>query len=97
MERTMKIYELKIGDIIQQKNRNETILLQYRGCDGQYGKFIEVDLDGNPITKNNSEEENMIYFACFVELEDLNITMYKEAKINFPIFNKLRFNFKLFS
>jgi len=95
----MKIYELRIGDIVQQKTKNETILLQFRGCDGQYGKFVEVDESGKPIINNeiNSEEKNMIFYACYANLKELNITMCKEAKINFPIFNKLRFNFKLFS
>ena len=78
----MKIYELKIGDIIQQKTKNETILLQFRGCDGQYGKFVEVNTNDKPIINNEikSEEKNMIYFACFVELEDLNMILYKKSK-----------------
>ena len=70
----MKIYQLNIGDFIVLKTKNEIKYYVYYGCDGGYGKFVEVNKNGDGPGEPVYDQERYTYFACFASLEDLGMT-----------------------
>ena len=69
----MKIYQLNIGDFIELKTKNDVKYFIYYGCDGGYGKFVEVNKNGSGPGEPVYDQERYTYFACFASLEDLGM------------------------
>ena len=73
----MKIFDLKKGDIVVQNIYSEKIYFKFDGCDGMYGKFIELNKNKEPLNLNKDFTRYTLY-TCFTDLKDLGLEKIKD-------------------
>ncbi len=90
----MKVFELKKGTFLVQNMKNKYYFI-YDGCDGMYGKFIEVNHKGEKLNHKGekiepkklesgvSYQERYVFFSCGEDISKFNLEI-----ISTPPFNK---------
>ena len=80
----MKVFELKKGTFLVQNTKNKYYFI-YDGCDGMYGKFIEVNHKGESkeLESGVSYQDHYVFFSCGENISKFNLEI-----ISTPPFNK---------
>ena len=76
----MKVFEIKIGSFLEQKMNNKKVYYIFDGCDGGYGKFMEVNKNGDMPGEPVSDQYRPVLFSCYASLEELNLKILSAPK-----------------
>jgi len=87
----MYVYQIKINSILEQDLGKTRTYYVYKGCDGAYGKFIEITRDGELV----NEGPGAVNYQCGATLDALKLKIIKEPELAFD-FKKLLENIKNF-
>ena len=69
----MKVYELRPGTFLEQTVTGRNVYYLFEGCDGSYGKFIEVNRNGDAPGEPVYDKYNPVFYSCWANLEELNL------------------------